>query len=325
MIKDSTKRKSLNAKIKKLLFFADYLFKYCSILCSTFFIYKIHFPIVTKINIDSNKKLIFTFWEPYRKMPGYLRLCIKTWKKFLPEYEIEILDYNNLEKFLGKELSNNILSKKMSKSIQADGIRVALLNKYGGIWMDTDTIILNKDFLIKLNESELCMFGDTINKTQHIGFIYAKKNSLLINKWNAEIIKNVNNYKLFLKTNNNDKNRKNSSSKIKVWNYLGNGIIDPLVQNINDEKIYLRLDKYEMNIFPELKYFENSSLDNMERYQEFYFKNRDPKVLINRNNSILLLHNSWTPKRYKKMSEKRFLRKNILISKLLAQLLNITQ
>ena len=42
--------------------------------------------------INSNK-IIFTFWEPKENIPGYLKLCIKTWKKFLPEYKIIILDY----------------------------------------------------------------------------------------------------------------------------------------------------------------------------------------------------------------------------------------
>ena len=35
----------------------------------------------------------------------------------------------------------------MSLPIQADAIRVALLKKYGGIWMDADTIITSGEFL----------------------------------------------------------------------------------------------------------------------------------------------------------------------------------
>ena len=39
-----------------------------------------------------NTKQIFTFWEPKDRMPEYLQLCIETWKKFLPDYKINILD-----------------------------------------------------------------------------------------------------------------------------------------------------------------------------------------------------------------------------------------
>jgi hypothetical protein len=33
-------------------------------------------------------KRIFTFGEPKENLPAYLKLCMKTWEKFLPDYEI---------------------------------------------------------------------------------------------------------------------------------------------------------------------------------------------------------------------------------------------
>ena len=57
----------------------------------------------------------------------------------------------------------------MSIMLQSDAIRVAVLNKYGGIWMDADTIIFNREFLMELNVFELVMFGDLKNKTQNTG------------------------------------------------------------------------------------------------------------------------------------------------------------
>ena len=101
--------------------------------------------------------------------------------KNIPEYKIIILDYNNNYHFLERPLISKILFKKISLPIQADAIRVAILKKYGGIWMDADTIIFNREFLMELNVFELVMFGDLKNKTQNIGFIYASKNSSLIN------------------------------------------------------------------------------------------------------------------------------------------------
>ena len=35
----------------------------------------------------------------------------------------------------------------MSRMVQSDAIRVAILNKFGGIWMDADTIILNDEII----------------------------------------------------------------------------------------------------------------------------------------------------------------------------------
>ena len=319
-----SEKNNKNNKLNKLLSFSKYPLKYISILTFILFIYKIHFRIVSKLIIESGKKYIFTYWEPHYKIPGYLRLCILTWKKFLPEYDIKILDYYGVKQYLGESLFSKILYKNPSRSVQADAFRVALLKKYGGIWMDTDTIVLGREFLKQLKDSELVMFGDEKNKTQHIGFIFASNNSIMINEWMKQIIKNVKEYRNFLsmKKNLSDVNWKKESEKVNFWNFLGNGIIDPLLKNITDNKLYLRLDKYKTNIFPELKYFENISMKNEEKYRAFYFQKAEPKNRINNHSGIILLHNSWTPKIYRKMTAKRFLKNDILLSKLLSQILN---
>jgi hypothetical protein len=69
----------------------------------------------------------------------------------------------------------------MTLPIQADAIRVAILKKFGGIWMDADTIILNEELFKRCTIFDLIMVGDEKTKTQNIGFIYASKKSSLIN------------------------------------------------------------------------------------------------------------------------------------------------
>ncbi len=84
-----------------------------------------------KINTNVIDK-IFTFWEPEESIPGYLKLCMKTWTKFLPDKEIIILNYKNLNKWLGKQLYNEILYSDFSLPKQADAIRCAVLCRGGG-------------------------------------------------------------------------------------------------------------------------------------------------------------------------------------------------
>lgn len=48
------------------------------------------------------KNKIFTFWEPSKHIPSYIKLCMQTWTKFLPDYEIVVLDYSNLDEYLSK-------------------------------------------------------------------------------------------------------------------------------------------------------------------------------------------------------------------------------
>ena len=272
-----------------------------------------HFFATNELYADIPKKVIFTFWEPHNNIPGYLQLCIKTWKKSLPEYEIKILDYKSVKYYLGETLFDSIICKKMSLKIQSDAIRVIMLKKYGGIWMDTDTIITNGSFIEKLKNYELVMIGDEKYKNQHIGFIFSYANSTILTKWSDKIINNIKYY-------NQLKSNSNKSSILNKWNYLGNGIINPIVRNITGKKFF-RLDKYKMNAFPELNFFLNSSMNVIDKYKLFYFQNGEPELILKEVKGIIMLHNSWTPLNYKHMSKNEFLKQDILLSKLLRKIL----
>lgn len=271
---------------------------------------KIVFFSKTKLKFEYEpKKIIFSFWEPHQKIPDYIKLCIKTWKKNLPNYEIKIFDYESVKNSLGISLFTSIISKKMTLPIQADAIRVALLNKFGGIWMDPDIIITNGEFIKEINKHDLVMIGEDSIKFQNIGFIYASKNSSIINEWLKRIIKNVDLFK--------------KNQKYLKWNYLGNGILDKIVNNITGktDKNFFRLDSKKINALPENNYFENFSLSHEEKYRNFYFRKGEPQIILKDTKGIILLHNSWTPIKYKKMSEKEFLEQDILLSKLLSHIL----
>ena len=209
----------------------------------------------------------------------------------------------------------------MTLPIQADAIRVALLKKYGGIWMDADTIILNNEIFQNLKNFELVMFGDEKAKVQNIGFIFASKNSFVINEWLKGIINNVKIFRSNMIKAQTDKTLINQRRKFISWNFLGNGIVDVIVKNLSRKRFY-RLDRNKLNILPEIKFFRNSTLNFAQRYQLFYFQNREPQIILNTSKSLILLHNSWTPLKYKLMSEKDFLKQDILLSKLLAKILN---
>ena len=210
----------------------------------------------------------------------------------------------------------------MSLAVQADAIRVALLNKYGGIWMDSDSIIINGEFIKNFENYELTMVSDTKTKYHYIGFIHASKNSKIIKEWFKQIIAKVKLYRhYFLNQKNNDISE-NSMKKFRSVKYLGNNILDSLIKNIKENK-FLHLDSNEINSFPERKSFKNYSLEfYIKRYKSFYFTKGNPQIILNNTKGLILLHNSWTPLKYKNMSENDFLKQDILLSKLLLQILD---
>ena len=110
-------------------------------------------------------------------------------------------------------------------------------------------------------------------------------------------------------------------NRVKALKYLGNGIIESLITN-KKNKNFFNLDSDDMNVFPERYKFSNTSLQfNIERYRSFYFKKGNPKIILSKTKGLILLHNSWTPMKFKNMSEKDFLNQDIRLSKLFSIIL----
>ena len=209
----------------------------------------------------------------------------------------------------------------MSIAVQSDAIRVALLNKYGGIWIDTDTIILNNKFIKELDKFELIMIREANSNFHYIGFIYALKNSTIIKQWLKQIVRRVKIYKNIYNNRNYSNVSEYYYKSYKSLKFLGNKIINKLIKNATGNKFF-SLDNKEINALPE-RTVHKSNLNDIQRYREFYFRKRNPKIILRKSKRIILLHNSWTPLEYKKMTEKEFLKQDILISNLLGNILNI--
>lgn len=247
---------------------------------------------------------IFSFWEPKSTMPDYLKLCVKTWSKFIPNSEIIILDYTNIKKYIDIDFYGpQLFSGKFSLPQIADAIRCMLLEKYGGLWLDIDTIILNKNVIEYFKfEKDITFFGNELSRTVSIGVICAIKNSNFMKFWKNGIKDKLLNFK-------KDKD---------FWAYLGNSIIYNYVkEHSNEIKIF---DVIKENIMPE-KIGCSPTKSHQEIYTEFYFKNNLHLSDINTN--MIMLHNSWTPKFFKCLNEQDFLKYNCTLSNILAEIHDI--
>ena len=260
---------------------------------------------------------LFTFWEPKEKMPAYIRLCMQTWKKFLPECEVVLLDYSNLEEWLGIDVYDEILFKDFSLPKQADAIRCALLKKYGGLWLDADTILTSpqvKDYL--MIDSELVMIS------KHLAFIKANNNSKIIADWYNQIQYNLKFYK-DVKYQNNAVQKilhPRRYRRVENWDYLGNYILHKMLKTKNKKKFF-SIDRMEINALPELNNKNNDNL--VENYQNFYFENDYSQDVIKNTKGIILLHNSWTPQQFLQMNKEEFLNRNNTLSNVLKKVLSM--
>lgn len=131
---------------------------------------------------------VWTYWEGNR-VP-YIDLCLDTIRKYSKGLNFVLLNDNLVKTYLNLPFKYN----KLSVVHKADYIRVALLCKYGGIWLDADTIVLKP--LVKLvNFLEKYKFmGFGLLCSPHTAAIAGKPDSLILNVWlnyiNKEIYKN---------------------------------------------------------------------------------------------------------------------------------------
>ena len=99
------------------------------------------------MNKDQIPKRIFYVWGAGERKRRDVNTCILSWKLAMPDYEIIEINEKSTEYFdFQKELQENrwfreIYSRKMYAYV-ADYIRVNVLYKHGGIYLDTDVFAL---------------------------------------------------------------------------------------------------------------------------------------------------------------------------------------
>lgn len=85
----------------------------------------------------ANKTIWILWYQGYDNAPEIVKLCIKSWIKFNPDYQIVILDKESLKQYISLPDSVSPENKKdISIAHYSDLCRIALLKDLGGCWAD---------------------------------------------------------------------------------------------------------------------------------------------------------------------------------------------
>ena len=86
-------------------------------------------------------KRIWMYWEnrPGAKKPAYLQLCHKTIARHQGEFELMLLDETTVNDYINVPKKVWMLDEIAHR---ADFIRFQLLEKFGGVWLDADVILI---------------------------------------------------------------------------------------------------------------------------------------------------------------------------------------
>lgn len=86
-------------------------------------------------------KTIWTYWND-DSIPEFIQKCIDTWRRENPGYEINIITDTNLERYVGWKEARDLKESPLNESPQrmSDLVRLSVLKKHGGIWLDASII-----------------------------------------------------------------------------------------------------------------------------------------------------------------------------------------
>jgi mannosyltransferase OCH1-like enzyme len=178
-----------------------------------------------------NLRNIFLFWvgKEY-SLISLLRKLIILHSKNGKGYKVILLNNENISNYISN-IPENYYNLKPAH--QADFIRVNIICEYGGIWLDSDTLVIDKlDSLFDLIELNDGFFIKENNKYLCNGIFGSNPNTDILIEWKNKI--------------NNILNK-----NIKFgWNSLGSKILNELYKN--NKNLYL---KYKIlnglnNIYP---------------------------------------------------------------------------
>lgn len=84
-------------------------------------------------------RVIWTYWHEAQP-PAFVARCLMNWQRFAPDHEIRVLHPANMGQWLAPQA--DVQGRQpLPPFRQSDWLRLQLLQRYGGIWMDASTIL----------------------------------------------------------------------------------------------------------------------------------------------------------------------------------------
>lgn len=147
-----------------------------------------------KENITQIPKSIWVYWDSVQ-LPAFTDICIKNLKIKFNDYHVHVLNSENYHEFIDEM----IFPVNIKLAHKSDLIRLSLLKKYGGIWIDATSIVFEDfDWILKNCSGDdvfLCYSDDcTQNQQKPIAenwLIAAPPNSQFIIDWLEEFRKSI--------------------------------------------------------------------------------------------------------------------------------------
>ena len=95
-----------------------------------------------KKNYNTVPRKIWSYWDNQDKIPKSVKMCMESWKKSNPDYEIVLLTRKNFKGYvtIPDEIREHPHYNDSPQRF-ADLVRLYALEEHGGIWIDASVLI----------------------------------------------------------------------------------------------------------------------------------------------------------------------------------------
>ena len=249
----------------------------------------------------NRRHTIWTYWETRKNhtRPGYLDLCEETWHHHCgDDFEIVRVTPENIIQYIPDILPEWHQIECLAH--KADYLRAVLVHRYGGIWLDSDMIVLSNlsQVIDRLHESgsDFIGCGRPGNRPSN-GFFGGKAGSLLLEQY----IKSMD---ALIQSRGNNLRFK--------WTELGYGLLWPLTKNYSyfqyDFRIGIPIHPSRFRV-----YFDHRKLDELSAAD----------CDIRQDTLVAYLYNAMFPVWFKQLPIQIVLRSPIVISQIIRRGLTI--
>jgi Capsular polysaccharide synthesis protein len=134
-------------------------------------------------------KRIWMYWEdaPARKRSGYLDLCFETVRAHAAGLDLIVVDERTVFDYL-PEMHREAWELLPAINYRSDYARTRLVHRYGGVWIDYDSIIMRPiaELLAPLAEHETLGWGWEDQRRMYAGLFAARAGSRFVERWMEE-------------------------------------------------------------------------------------------------------------------------------------------
>ena len=102
----------------------------------------------------------FCWLQGMEKAPQIIQICLASLKKYLPEKEIRIVDDSNRRQYVTfpDYIEKKWAKKQIPPALFADLLRLELLIRYGGTWLDSTVLCTGDNFVIRAFDADLFLY-----------------------------------------------------------------------------------------------------------------------------------------------------------------------